>query len=387
MHSGNIRRAAALALALSLAASAIAFADTVAADGDLVLAGDQGEAYVGEVAPGGTVEADVAFTLICQDSSHAAPGSTIAVVPGTTVVPAGGSVSATSGSFGPVPLDWPAAGTSCPSIGAPTLGSSISSHVTMTAPNVVGTGYAYTILFGRNPSSGTTGITSVTFTLDVVEPPAADTTPPVLTDVPSDISVEATGSDGAVVTWTDPTAVDDVDPGPVVACDPASGSMFPVGATKVTCTATDASGNAASATFDVTVSPPAHEMLVSWSAPMAGDSELVVHPNGRTIPVRVEVTVDGALLTASSGYAPTLRLDDVPACEPVVAATVAGSTDLGAMRWQDGRWALNVDARSLAPGCWRLVVVVDGADAGYAMLRVADAPPGLAQTDLAKRSR
>ncbi len=297
MQSRSIRRAAVLAAALALVTSAIAFADTVAADGDAVLAGNQAQAYVGEVVPGGTLEVDVSFTLACLGTSHAVAGSTIALVPGTTVVPTGGSVGATSGSIGPVPLDWPAAGTSCPATGAPTLVSSIPSHVTMTAPSVVGTGYAYTILFGRNPGSGITGLTSVTLTLDVVEPPAADTTPPVLSGVPSAISVEADDAAGAVVTWVDPTAVDDVDPGPVVACDPASGSVFPVGTTTVTCTATDSSGNAASATFDVTVSPPAHSMRVSWLAPMAGGDELVVHPNGRTIPVAVQVTVDGALLT------------------------------------------------------------------------------------------
>lgn len=41
-----------------------------------------------------------------------------------------------------------------------------------------------------------------------------------------------------------------------VVCDPPSGSTFPVGTTTVTCTATDASGNMASCTFDVRVISP-----------------------------------------------------------------------------------------------------------------------------------
>ena len=36
-------------------------------------------------------------------------------------------------------------------------------------------------------------------------------------------------------------------------CTPASGSTFPIGATTVTCTATDARGNTGSASFTVTV--------------------------------------------------------------------------------------------------------------------------------------
>jgi hypothetical protein len=40
----------------------------------------------------------------------------------------------------------------------------------------------------------------------------------------------------------------------VVVCNPPSGSVFPVGTTTVTCTATDAAGNSASCSFNVTVS-------------------------------------------------------------------------------------------------------------------------------------
>ena len=70
--------------------------------------------------------------------------------------------------------------------------------------------------------------------------------------------VEATGPDGAVVDYS-ATATDIADPAPVLVCNPPSGSTFPIGlvgpslTTQVNCTATDASGNQASGTFDVTV--------------------------------------------------------------------------------------------------------------------------------------
>jgi hypothetical protein len=85
-------------------------------------------------------------------------------------------------------------------------------------------------------------------------PPPADTTPPTLVGMPADqTATEPSTGAGAVVTWTDPTATDNVDPSPSVSCSPSSGSTFPAGATVVTCTATDSSGNSASSTFVVSV--------------------------------------------------------------------------------------------------------------------------------------
>jgi len=81
----------------------------------------------------------------------------------------------------------------------------------------------------------------------------ADQTAPTLAGVPADQTVETAVSSGRVVTYTAPTATDAVDPAPTVNCTLASGGNFPVGTTEVTCTATDAAGNSASASFDVTV--------------------------------------------------------------------------------------------------------------------------------------
>jgi len=79
-----------------------------------------------------------------------------------------------------------------------------------------------------------------------------DVTAPVVTL--DSRSVQAQGPKGARIDYT-ATAVDAVD-GPLpVTCDPAPGSLFPRGATKVTCTATDRSGNTGSATATFTVLP------------------------------------------------------------------------------------------------------------------------------------
>ena len=78
-----------------------------------------------------------------------------------------------------------------------------------------------------------------------------DNTAPVLS-LPDNITAEATSPDGADVTFT-ATATDIVDGNVDVTCDPASGSTFALGVTTVDCTTTDAAGNEATGSFDVTV--------------------------------------------------------------------------------------------------------------------------------------
>lgn len=72
-----------------------------------------------------------------------------------------------------------------------------------------------------------------------------DVTPPTV--VVDDRTVEATSPAGAVISYP-ATATDNVD-GPLTpTCAPPPGSTFPLGATTVTCTATDAAGNTGSDT-------------------------------------------------------------------------------------------------------------------------------------------
>jgi HYR domain/RTX calcium-binding nonapeptide repeat (4 copies) len=99
-------------------------------------------------------------------------------------------------------------------------------------------------------------------------PPEEDTIPPVLT-VPEDMTVVTTSLDGAVVSFevrardnVDGTAIlgennmliqDNVGGSITISCNPPSDSRFPLGETVVQCTATDAAGNTATASFTVTV--------------------------------------------------------------------------------------------------------------------------------------
>jgi len=98
---------------------------------------------------------------------------------------------------------------------------------------------------------------SATFTATVV-----DTTSPSLT-LPADRTLQATSTKGATVVYS-ASASDSVD-GPLTpTCAPASGTLFSVGSTTVTCTARDAHGNERSGSFTITVTPfPQPDLVVS----------------------------------------------------------------------------------------------------------------------------
>jgi X-Pro dipeptidyl-peptidase len=80
----------------------------------------------------------------------------------------------------------------------------------------------------------------------------AETIPPEIT-APNVTVTAPAGAASTVVAYPLPTATDNEDPSPDVVCTPASGSVFVVGQTQVTCTATDAQGNTSTKTFTVTV--------------------------------------------------------------------------------------------------------------------------------------
>lgn len=82
-------------------------------------------------------------------------------------------------------------------------------------------------------------------------PPPPDPDPPALT-CPANVTASTTAAGGTTVTFDAPTVAAGKEP-VTVACTPASGSNFPMGATTVTCTGTDALNRANSCSFTVTV--------------------------------------------------------------------------------------------------------------------------------------
>ena len=106
-----------------------------------------------------------------------------------------------------------------------------------------------------------------------------DRTPPVIT-APLSLSAEATGPDGAVVEFS-ATTYDVIDGSGTATCTHASGSVFPLGDTSVTCNAVDQRGNVATpATFVVKVvdtTPPVISYLGDVTVIAGSNSSAVVN--------------------------------------------------------------------------------------------------------------
>ncbi|MFI8814957.1 MULTISPECIES: HYR domain-containing protein [unclassified Streptomyces] len=121
-----------------------------------------------------------------------------------------------------------------------------------------------------------------------------DVNAPVVTV--DDRTVRAKDDDGVRISYT-ATATDAQDGTLPVTCSPASGSLFPVGATTVTCSATDTAGNTATDTaeFEVLEAPVPPSSDIAVKADVSPDRTYV----GR--PARARFTVTNAGPDAATG--------------------------------------------------------------------------------------
>jgi gliding motility-associated-like protein len=152
----------------------------------------------------------------------------------------------------------------CPSDITVSAGASCQTVVNWTAPTFNDNCSGVTITSTRAPGSTfNVGTTIVTYTAtDAVGNTSSctfnvmvqDVVKPVISGCPSDITVSANASCQAVVTWTPPTFTDNCIGG-TMGSTHSAGSTFEAGTTSVTYTATDASGNTVSCSFNVTVVP------------------------------------------------------------------------------------------------------------------------------------
>ena len=140
-------------------------------------------------------------------------------------------------------------------------------------------------------ATDTTGNTSrATFDIRVVDRGAPTVS------VPGSITKEATGSSGAVATFS-VTASDAIDPSPSVSCNKASGATFPLGTTQISCTAKDASNNtSAPAVFAVSVVDTTPPQLTNMETQITAEAN---GPTGSKVnfssPTAVDI-VDGPML-------------------------------------------------------------------------------------------
>lgn len=184
-----------------------------------------------------------------------------------------------------------------------------------------------------------------------------DSTRPTLEGLPDDIEVVTANPAGTAVSFATPTATDVVDSDPDVVCLPVSGSVFALGTTVVTCTAIDQSNNRATGRFDVTV----RHAVVRWAEPI-GEARAVGGNAGRTVPVKVDIALDGERALPTT---PTLELSVCGQSTVVRAVPLA--------REGDG-WKLNLDTAGLA-GCHHAALTLAGTrlDGFTLQLKASDA--------------
>ncbi len=94
-----------------------------------------------------------------------------------------------------------------------------------------------------------------------------DTAPPLVL-IPSDMTVDASDSSSVRVNFS-VKAIDDNDGILRPNCSPSSGSLFPIGKTTVTCSATDSSGNSDKKSFVIIVNAP-DVLIPGWVKDVAG---------------------------------------------------------------------------------------------------------------------
>jgi predicted outer membrane repeat protein len=201
---------------------------------------------------------------------------------------------------------------------------------------------------------------------------------PVISNVPANLTVNtAAGVATAVVSWTAPTATDDVAVASFTSTS-APGATFPLGTTTVTYTAVDNNGNQSTASFTITVRDaelpvvsgmPANIAVntaagvdhanVSWTAPTATDNVAVTsftstHAPGGQFAVGVTTVTytakDAANNTATSSFTVTVSDNQAPALTNVPAnrsVTTAPNVTTATTTWTTPTATDNVAVTSL----------------------------------------
>jgi len=157
---------------------------------------------------------------------------------------------------------------------------------------------------------------SASFTITVV-----DTTGPVISGVPANITQEATSTSGNAVSWTNPTSTDAVTGARPIGCSPASGSTFPIGTTVVQCTTSDGNGNDSTASFNVKVQDTTAPLFAGSPTDISHDA---TSPSGWIATFSAPTATDlGATLTSS--------------CSPASGSTFPVGTTTVTCTADDGR--------------------------------------------------
>jgi len=183
-----------------------------------------------------------------------------------------------------------------------------------------------------------------------------DTIAPRVTPPPSQAAF-ATGLNGAAVNYPAPTIVEAGSGLASFACTPASGALFAVGTTSVTCTATDRAGNIGVGTFTVTVG---YSVCVLYDPNKLRNS-------GSTVPITLQLcTASGVNLSTPSVSLVAKGVVSVPAGGDLALENSGRANPDNRFRFDPafgagGGYIFNLKTRGLAAGRYRLMFTA-GAD-------------------------
>ena len=256
------RIAARFAAAVGVVALAIpmtnAYADNLVADGDTTTTVADNALAFGSVCTGTTVTKAVALAIARNGQGNVYKNDSVVTLSSTLLTfPYGNTLT--------LPPNWEGSSNN-------TLSSSVTATASFTADSTTGnrTGSISVTAAGINqaaaPLTRTAALQTSATVVNCPPPVVTDTTKPTLT-LPPPITAEATGADGATVTYS--VSASDTNPAsPAVSCTrPAgaviSGATFPIGTTTVTCSATDAAGNTQTGSFPVTVRDTTEPVLTN----------------------------------------------------------------------------------------------------------------------------
>jgi hypothetical protein len=136
-----------------------------------------------------------------------------------------------------------------------------------------------------------------------------DTVPPEIECPPDTCLFVQSGYEGAAVFYSPPFVSDNC---PVTyTCTPPPGSFFPLGTTKVTCVATDDSGNESMCMFNVNVK----------SLTVSANPDLVICQDEA---IQLGVSILGGTGSESCNWSPTTNLSDPNDCDPVFNSSGPG---------------------------------------------------------------
>jgi hypothetical protein len=133
------------------------------------------------------------------------------------------------------------------------------------------------------------------------------------------------------------------------ATTPASGSLFPVGTTSVTCSAQDVAGNVGVAVFPVTVA-------YGWSGflqPINNDGTSIFKL-GSTVPVKFRLTGAAAGVTDAVAHLTVAKITNNVQGVEVEAVSTSAATEGNLFRYSDGLYIFNLATRGLTAGTWLL---------------------------------